>query len=815
MEHRGDPVDDVDEIVQEFLVESHENLDRLDRDLVALEQEPDSRELLSSVFRTIHTIKGTSGFLAFSQLEAVTHVGENLLSQLRDGVRRMTPQTTDVLLQMVDVVRALLAAIETTGGEGDVPVDEVVALVGALLAGEEPVQAEPENQPESESQAGPEPEAAAAQPAQSADADDLAAPAGKTTTRKSPLKNPAKSPAKNTATSPAASIAPADEAAVTSQDTPAAQVPVPPAVPVAGAPAADQASAATAADQVVINRPRVGENSIRVDVDLLDALMRLVGELVLTRNQVVQHASALHDVTLLRASQRLNLITSELQEGVMKTRMQPIDHIWSKFPRVVRDLSVACAKQVRLDMHGRDTELDRTLLDAVKDPLTHLVRNAVDHGVETPEARVAAGKPAEGVLSLRAFHEGGHVVVEVTDDGAGIDPARILAKAVERGLITSDQAGRMGDEEILQLVFQAGFSTAEAVTNVSGRGVGMDVVRTNIEKIGGTVGVDSRLGGGTTWRLTIPLTLAIAQVLTVECNGDRYAIPQASVQELVTLSEHTIEHVSGAPVHRLRGRLLPLVRLADALGLQDEAAEGGGCIVVLSVEGRRFGLVVDRVLTTEEIVVKPLSSRLKGLGVYGGATILGDGEVALILDAPALARHSLPLAELAQQASTDNDPLSQPGEDGDRLLLVGIGDRRLGIPLDSVTRLERFHTSDIERVGTREVVQYRDEILPVARLAQLLGSYEEDGGTELHAVVHTERGRSVALVVGEILDVVEADLVRSDLGDTGLTGSAVVQKRVTELLDVRQAILAADPRFYIEHTADALDESAMYAGTGA
>jgi two-component system, chemotaxis family, sensor kinase CheA len=770
-------VDGVDEIVQEFLVESHENLDRLDRDLVALEQEPDSRELLSSVFRTIHTIKGTSGFLAFGRLESLTHVGENLLSQLRDGVRRMNPQTTDLLLRMVDTVRVLLASIEQTGAEGDVAVDDLVRAIEVVLSAPE-APAEPSPAP-----AEPSPAPAAAEPSVTG----------------------------SVAAEPAASAPETTVPAAPTPDAPAVSV----AVPVAVAPAAPAGEPAGGEDSPV-RASRVGENTIRVDVELLDALMRQVGELVLTRNQVVQHASANHDVTLLRASQKLNLITSELQEGVMKTRMQPIDQIWSKLPRVVRDLAQTCGKQVRLEMHGRETELDRTLLDAVKDPLTHLVRNAVDHGIEPADARRAAGKSPEGVLTLRSYHAGGHVIVEVCDDGAGIDPARVAEKAVSRGLISADRVPRMSEEEILAFVFQPGFSTAAAVTNVSGRGVGMDVVRTNIEKIGGTVGVESRVGQGTTWRLTIPLTLAIAQVLTVECQNDRYAIPQAAVQELVSLTEQGVEYVSGVPVHRLRGKLLPLVRLADVLGV---GAEGpiSGCVVVLTVDGRSFGMVVDRVLTTEEIVVKPLSSRLKGIGVYAGATILGDGGVALILDVAALARTGLPASELGQQTATSEEVVSEERTtDADRLLLVGIGSRRLAIPLESVTRLERFRAQDVERVGSREVVQYRDQILPVSRLATLIGVYESSESAELHAVVHTERGRSVALVVDEILDVVDADVV-SDVDDSGLTGSTVVQKRVTELLDVRQAILAADPRFYIQQDTsfgDAEFGMSEHVGTG-
>jgi two-component system chemotaxis sensor kinase CheA len=710
-----DGMDGMDEIVQEFVIESHENLDQLDRDLVELEQSPGSRELLSSIFRTIHTIKGTSGFLAFGRLESVAHVGESLLSRLRDGVQQMTPDTTDVLLAMVDTIRALLATIERTGAEGEVAVDHVVAQVTACIDGTG-VPVEPVDTAES---------------AESADAGE------------------------------------------------------PEYEPESDAPATRRSAA---------------ESSIRVDVDLLDSLMRLVGELVLTRNQVVRSAGTQTDVALVRATQRLNLITTELQESVMRTRMQPIDNLWSKLPRVVRDLSSQLGKQVVLQMHGKETELDRTLLEAVKDPLTHLVRNAVDHGIETAAARIATGKPAAGTLGLKAYHEGGHVVVEVTDDGAGIDPEHIGRIALERGLVTADQLDRMRREEVLDLLFRAGFSTATHVTNVSGRGVGMDVVRTNIKKIGGTVDVESTVGVGTTWRLTIPLTLAIVQALTVECAGERYAIPQVAVHELVSVDAtgSGVEYVAGAPVYRLRGRLLPLVRMDDALGVGGGATDGPVFLAVVQADGRRFGMVVDRVLNTEEIVVKPLSSRLKGAGVYAGATILGDGRVALILDVQALARRTQLGAEaVAAMEAATADEAGAIAADTVRLLVASVGDRRVAVPLDSVTRLEDFPLSAVEHVGHREVVQYRGEIMPLVRLGRLLGSYDETPGESLPVIVYSERGRTVALAVDRIVDIVDGNVTaKSDLNDSGLIGSAVIQDKVTEMLDVRQAILVADPRFF-------------------
>jgi two-component system chemotaxis sensor kinase CheA len=737
-------VDGLDDIVEEFLVESHENLDQLDTDLVALEQEPNSRERLSSIFRTIHTIKGTSGFLAFNRLEEVTHVGENMLSRLRDGELALTPARTSVLLQMVDTVRALLSSIEASGGEGAVEVSGVVAAITTAMD------------------------------------DAPAAPA-----RKAPTPRAKATPA-------ASATGPLDEEPA----TPDSAVDT----PVAEQPDTDTAPAEAGGGQ---GRRAVADSTIRVDVDLLDELMLLVGELVLTRNQIVQNVARQTDTNLIRASQRLNLIASELQEGVMKTRMQPIDHIWSKLPRVVRDLGLQLKKSVRLEMEGRETELDKTLLEAVKDPLTHLVRNSVDHGIEAPEARKKAGKPAEGVLTLRARHESGQVVVEVADDGAGIDPASLGAKAVERGVVTADALARMSPADILQLIFLPGFSTAAAVTNVSGRGVGMDVVKTNIESIGGTIEVESETGRGTVCRLRIPLTLAIVPALTVECAGDRYAIPQISLQELVSLdaekAANAVEEVGGAQVYRLRGELLPLVRLTDVLGLTSERHDGHVVIAVLRSEGRRFGLVVDRVINTEEIVVKAVGGQMKAIGLYSGATVLGDGTVALILDVQALARRALRPETTDRHDSQKAATQAAASEtERQRMLLAAIGGgRRVAIPLDTVTRLEQVRNDAVEKVGNREVVQYRGAILPIVRLDRHLGAYGETDREVLEVIVYADHGRSVAIVVEEILDIVDGEAaVRSDIDDLGLLGSAILGDKVTELLDVRAAILAADPAFY-------------------
>jgi two-component system chemotaxis sensor kinase CheA len=772
-------VEDLGEIVGEFLMESHENLDQIDRDLVDLEQDPGSRDLISRIFRAIHTIKGTSGFLAFGRLETLAHAGESLLSRLRDGVQPVTPQTITTLLATIDGVRSLLASIELTGAEGDVDVESLIASVHAQMNAETSSPPHVAKEPE----ATPVPLEEAKRPAPE------------------PVEGQRRPLGEMLVESGAAAAS--DVGSALQQQLEGDERKLGTILLEEGK--AHPAAVIEALQAQAAPRRSVADSAIRVDVDLLDGLMNMVGELVLARNQLVRGVMETGDSALVRSAQRLGMITSELQEGIMKTRMQPIDHIWSKLPRVVRDLSNALGKQVQLVMHGKETELDRSLLEAVKDPLTHLVRNAVDHGIEEHERRVAAGKSPEGTLTLRAYHEGGHVAVEVADDGAGLDVQRIAEKAVENGIIRADQIATMDKRDIMALVFQPGFSTAAKVTNVSGRGVGMDVVKTNIERIGGTVSVDSTLGEGTVWRLTIPLTLAIIQALTVDCGDQRYVVPQVAVLELVFIDGQStkIEYASGAPVYRLRGKLLPLVRLDRALGL-DVGADQGIYIMVLQADGRRFGLVVDRVLNTEEVVVKALNTRFKDIGLYAGATILGDGKVGLILDVSSLARRSHLAADSERENVMGASRASTAGGTGERLLVTAVGERRVAIPLDTVTRLEEFPRDRIEHAGSREVVQYRGQILPLVRLSHLLGAYgEEIEGDNVSVVVYSEGGRSVALVVDRIVDIAEnSTAVRRDGEEDGLVGTAVIQQRVTELLDVRRAILAADPNFY----RDAVDE---------
>jgi two-component system chemotaxis sensor kinase CheA len=743
---------DIDDVLKEFLVESYENLDQLDRDLVALEQMPTDGGILSGIFRTIHTIKGTCGFLGLGKLEQVTHVGESLLSRLRDGALCLDANITSGLLAMVDAIRQMLACVETTGQDGDGDYTALIETLARLQGSQKRIGEILVEQ----GSAQPEDVDQALQAQQGGDPRHL----GEILV---------------------------EQGTVQSQEIlDALKIQIDP------------------------RTSAVSEGTIRVDVGLLDKLMNLVGELVLTRNQILQYTATQEDTAFIATSQHLNLITTELQAGVMKTRMQPIGNIWNKFPRVVRDLAVTCGKQIRIEMEGQETELDKTIIEAIKDPLTHLVRNAVDHGVETPEVRIAQGKLAEGRLFLRAFHEGGQVNIEISDDGAGIDIERIKQKAQQRGLITAEQAGRMGDREAVHLIFLPGFSTAEQVSNVSGRGVGMDVVKTNIEKIGGTVDIHSKAALGTTLKIKIPLTLAIIPALIVTSGGDRYAIPQVSLLELVRLegdqAHKGIETIHGALVYRLRGNLLPLTYLNRELLVEDRSTQGAASeavnIVVLQADDRQFGLIVDEINDTEEIVVKPLGKQLKGISAFAGATIMGDGKVALILDVLGIAQRANVVSEVRDRALTDKVKQTQEQlVDRQTLLLLGIGvTGRLAIPLSMVARLEEFPASMVEKAGGQEVVQYRGQIMPLIRLSEIIHTYSCDA-TEtpdpLQVVVYSAQGRSVGLVVDRILDIVEETLsVQRCSVSHGLLGSAVIQQRVTDLLDVHGIIQSADPSFF-------------------
>ncbi|MFT5322296.1 MAG: two-component system chemotaxis sensor kinase CheA [Planctomycetaceae bacterium] len=760
-------MDDFDDVIKEFLVESYEGLDQLDRDLVALEDSPDDRDCLGSIFRAVHSMKGASGFLGLPKLERVAHVGENLLVPLRDGDLKFDHDIADGLLAMVDALRDILGNIEADGSEGATDYEELSARLSTLLDGGSSSSAE-------EVQSSAEVEASLREDEVSDVAAELNAPESEAETASQPKRiKAAPRPPKNSA--PPAAEAEASAAKSTSE-----------------APSKSSFGSTSLAD-----------STVRIDVEHLNKLMNLVGELVLARNQILQFSSTTEDVGVIAASQRLNLITTELQEGVMKTRMQPISVAWSKLPRVVRDLSSSCNKKIEVRMEGADTELDKTILEAIKDPLTHIVRNSVDHGVESPDVRVANGKTPEGTLCLRAFHEGGQVNIEISDDGAGINVDRVREKAIEKGLVSADHAAGMNERELTNLILLPGFSTAATVTNVSGRGVGMDVVKTNIERIGGTVDIQSVPGEGTTLRIKIPLTLAIVPALIVTTGGDQYAIPQVSLLELVRLegnrAKNDIEFIHDARVYRLRGNLLPLVYLDEQLGLRsprnrDDYDEHVN-IVVLQAEDRPFGLVVDAITDTQEIVVKPLGPHFKGITAYAGTTIMGDGTVALILDILGLAQKGNVLTEHCDRAITDGSGSSSDRlNDQQSMLVVDPGDgSRAAIDLSTVARLEEFGEDRIERSGHGEVVQYRGQIMPLIQLdAGYGGGYDQSEGESncRHTVVYSAGERCVGVVVGKIVDIVHD---RFEKTDGEMPSRCVIQDRVTEVIDLRELVCRTYP----------------------
>ena len=810
----------MDDLINEFLIESNENLDRLDSELVKLELDPSSEDLLSSIFRTIHTIKGSCGFLGFAKLEKVAHAGESLLSLLRDGKISLTAELTSGLLSMVDAIRTILSEIQASGQDGKKDYPELIENLNRLQHPGQKTETKVSREPKSADSLR-KPQAAARKE------DDLAP----TLRQSSPTQEKPEEivAARQESEAPPAATGKTDKKhrpisgkvggllverglldpevlarALKEQSEGDARRIGEILVSVGSVSQEDLQAAIRTQDESRTNISAA--ETIRVDVHLLDRLMNLVGELVLTRNQITQFSGRQSDPILASSTQQLNLLTSELQGEVMKTRMQPISNVFDKFPRVVRDVAKGCGKQVLIEMEGKETELDKSILEAIKDPLTHIVRNSVDHGFEMPDKRVAKGKRPEGHLKLRACHEGGQVVIEITDDGAGIDTVRVKNKALERGLITSQHASQMGDRELLNLIFLPGFSTADKVTNLSGRGVGMDVVKTNIDRVNGTVDLQSSPGKGTAIKIKIPLTLAIVRAVIVQAAGKRFAIPQVSIQELVRLDgdrvRKDIELVHGVPVYRMRGKLLPVIYLSQELGLTTDARSE--CekneainIVVLQADDHLFGLVVDEINDSEEIVVKPLGKQLKGIKVFAGATIMGDGRVSLILDVVGLAQSASILSGVRDRALAEkaDELLEKEIEKHSFLLFAGPGDSRMALPLAILARLEEFPASQVEKSGNEWVIQYRGKILPLLRLArvleerrvrvrQALSRADADSGP-LQVLVCNDEGETIGIVVDRILDIVEdrAD-VKSPATRAGVLYSVVINERVTELLDI-------------------------------
>lgn len=526
--------------------------------------------------------------------------------------------------------------------------------------------------------------------------------------------------------------------------------------------------------------------------------MTLVSELVLTRNQLLQMIRGHDDSEFNVPLQRLSHITSDLQEGVMKTRMQPIGNAWAKLPRIVRDLAVESGKKIELVMLGAETELDRQVLELIKDPLTHMVRNSADHGLEQTSERIAANKPETGSVTLNAFHEGGHIIIQIKDDGKGLNMDRITGKIVESGLATDSELEALTETQIQQYIFKAGFSTAEKVTNISGRGVGMDVVRTNIERIGGTIELKSTEGVGTSFTIKIPLTLAIVSALIVECSGERFATPQISVLELVRASdnsEHSIELINDSPVLRLRNRLLPLIQLQNLLGLGETevALDNEVFIVVTQVGTYTFGIIVHRVFDTEEIVVKPVAPLLRDISCYSGNTILGDGSVIMILDPNGIATE---LGGAGDDARDTADAHRAAHDDQSTSLLVfrAGGSELKAVPLALIARLEEIELSEVETAHGAHVVHYREHLMPLIPFDPGF-QFGEKGRQPV--LVFTEQDRSMGLVVDEIVDIVDDKLHIELAADTrGIVGTAIVAGKATDIIDSGYYLIKAFPDWF-------------------
>ncbi|MDR3375822.1 MAG: chemotaxis protein CheW, partial [Ancalomicrobiaceae bacterium] len=542
----------------------------------------------------------------------------------------------------------------------------------------------------------------------------------------------------------------------------------------------------------------------------------------LTRNQLLEIVRRHEDSEFKVPLQRLSNVTAELQEGVMKTRMQPIGNAWQKLPRIVRDLSQELGKQIELEMIGAETELDRQVLELIKDPLTHMVRNSADHGVERPEMRRANGKPEKGTIRLSAYHEGGHIIIEIADDGKGLDLDRIKQKIIENGLATEFELEKMPETQIFKYIFAPGFSTAAKVTNVSGRGVGMDVVKTNIDAIGGTVDLKSVAGQGSTFTIKIPLTLAIVSTLIVESAGDRFAIPQLSVVELVRAqsnSEHKIERIRDTPVLRLRNKLLPLVHLSKLLSIthrdpsQQTRSEDDGFIVVMQVGQQTFGVVVDAVFHTEEIVVKPMSTMLRHITMFSGNTILGDGSVIMIVDPNGIATaigSTVGSSTADERHAEEEERAREQGEAVSMLLFRAGTMEPKAVPLSLVTRLEEFSVDKVESSNGRDLVQYRGSLMPLVYFDELLQRKTEGS---LPMLVFSDAGRSMGLVVDEIIDIVEDRLdIQVGSDRAGILGSAVIKGKATEVVDIGHFLPQAFEDWFHrkEMRAEALTRSLLF-----
>ena len=743
----------MDDLISDFLAETSEGLIQLDNDLVELEKDPDNQSLLGNIFRVMHTIKGTCGFLGMARLEKVAHAGENVLGKIRDREMQASPDAISLILQAIDSIKNIVEHIEEQGSE---PGGDDSAVINALNDLVEK-STNPQNA-DTSSDTSVDTNVEAEENIDIESVDD------------------------NAEDSIDAAIVKEVSVSEIVEDNVPEKAEATPAVKPKAVENATEDKAATTGKAA-------SQQSLRVGLDVLENLMQQVGELVLTRNQLLQMIRKNEESEFVTPLHSLNKITTELQEGVMKTRMQPIGSAWAQFPRLVRDLSIDLNKKIELKMIGEETELDRQLLSTIKDPLTHMVRNSGDHGLEDPEDRLANGKSEIGTITLQAAHEGGHIIISVSDDGRGLDPEKIRNKIIEKELADEDQLRALSDKQVYQYIFEAGFSTADKITSVSGRGVGMDVVRSNIESIGGTIELESEPGKGSTFLIKIPLTLAIMPVLIVKAEEQRFAFPQINIVEIVKSGErsgHLIEIINEAPVLRLRENLLPLVFLRNLMGMDSSEYDidkmngtNGAFIVVCKIGGYSFGVIVDMVYDTEEIVVKPVTPMLKNIEIYSGCTILGDGSVIMIVDVngifKTISSDSIKANSSDTQASIVENKLS--------LLKFEAGSKAPKVvPLELVSRLEEMKSKDIEVSGGQHVVQYRGQLMKIINFDEKEIDQERD---DYEVIVFEEGNNIMGLLVDKILDIVSTTSISSENNaKNGFLQSVVINEQTCDLIDI-------------------------------
>lgn len=769
----------MDDLLREFLTETNESLDVVDVELVKFEQDPNNAKILANIFRLVHTIKGTCGFLGLPRLEAIAHAAETLMGKFRDGVP-VTPQAVSLVLSSLDRIKVLVGELEATEQEPPGSDTDLIAELERMAEGGAPaVAAAPAPAPEPVVAAAPPPALAQAEAPKHTTGDVVYQVLERPLRPGEVSLDELERAFRETETD--VPLARQAEARIEAKEKSHPATPEKTREPRERDPEAEGKAGPVSAQ------------TIRVSVETLEHLMTMVSELVLTRNQLLEIVRRHEDSEFKVPLQRLSNVTAELQEGVMKTRMQPIGNAWQKLPRIVRDLAQELGKQIELEMVGQDTELDRQVLELIKDPLTHMVRNSADHGLETPDLRKAAGKAEKGTIRLSAYHEGGHIIIEIADDGRGLNIDKIKSKIVENGLATEAELEKMTEQQVFKYIFAPGFSTAAKVTNVSGRGVGMDVVKTNIDAIGGTVDLRSSAGQGTTFIIKIPLTLAIVSTLIVESAGDRFAIPQLSVVELVRAqsnTEHRIERIRDTPVLRLRNKLLPLVHLSKLLGIthidpsKEVKSEDDGFIVVMLVGNQTFGVVVDAVFHTEEIVVKPMSSMLRHITMFSGNTILGDGSVIMIVDPNGIAQAigGVSGTQTVEEKASEEERARDAAQTVSMLLFRAGSAEPKAVPLSLVTRLEEFSVDKVEHSNGRDLVQYRGSLMPLVYFDEIAQRRSEGS---LPMLVFSDAGRSMGLVVDEIIDIVE-DSLNIEVGSErpGVLGSAVIKGKATEVVDI-------------------------------